>query len=110
VAATVVRRFAKQGMSRQWLLNINVPDCPTAALGESRVTRLGQRQKKPATVLQTDPKGRELLWIGPSGAPDDAGPGTDFHAVASGCVSITPLQTDLTAFGVLEDLSGWLGQ
>ena len=109
VAAALVRRVAGHGMSRHWLLNVNVPDRPSTALAGVRVTRLGQRQKAATVVPQTDPKGRELLWIGPSGPPgDDAGPGTDFHAVAGGYVSVTPLQTDLTAFSVLEDVAGWL--
>ncbi len=41
-------------------------------------------------------KGRRMYWIGPSGDGQDAGEGTDFDAIASGYVSVTPLQTDLT--------------
>ena len=42
--------------------------------------------------------GRPYYWIGgdaPTGIPDE---GTDFGAVAEGCVSVTPLHLDLTAF------------
>ena len=34
--------------------------------------------------------------LGPPGATKDAGPGTDFYAVAQGQTSVTPLQIDLT--------------
>ena len=38
----------------------------------------------------------------------DAGEGTDFHAVANGFVSITPLQIDLTHAGQIGTVQDWL--
>ena len=38
----------------------------------------------------------------------DVGPGTDFHAVANGYVSVTPLQIDLTRHSMLDDMRAWL--
>ena len=55
-----------------------------------------------------DPRGRLVYWVGPAGPEQDAGPGTDFHAIAQGCVSITPLQIDLTRHGALEPLRHWM--
>jgi 5'-nucleotidase len=46
--------------------------------------------------------------VGPAGAEQDGGPGTDFHAVSAGFVSVTPLQTDLTRHSALEDVGRWL--
>jgi 5'-nucleotidase len=46
--------------------------------------------------------------VGSAGAGQDAGPGTDFHAVASGFASITPLQIDLTRHAALPELDRWL--
>jgi 5'-nucleotidase len=46
--------------------------------------------------------------VGTAGPEQDAGPGTDFHAVRNGYVSVTPLQVDLTRHGVLTDLHDWL--
>ena len=47
--------------------------------------------------------------MGAAGAGADAGPGTDFHAVESGYVSVTPLSIDMTQHAALADLSEWLG-
>ena len=55
-----------------------------------------------------DPRGRTVYWIGPAGAQQDAGPGTDFDAVAGGYVSVTPLQIDLTRHTALPALGSWL--
>ena len=49
-----------------------------------------------------------VYWIGPAGAGADAGPGTDFDAVAQGFVSVTPLQVDLTRHTALDLIANWL--
>jgi 5'-nucleotidase len=66
------------------ILNVNVPDLPWEALGGFEATRLGYRHKAEPVVRGTDPRGRPLYWVGFAGAGQDAGPGTDFHAIASG--------------------------
>ncbi|MDH5515498.1 MAG: 5'/3'-nucleotidase SurE, partial [Gammaproteobacteria bacterium] len=44
------------------------------------------------------------------GSEQDAGPGTDFHAVRAGYVSVTPLDVDLTRYEAIDILASWLGQ
>ena len=53
-------------------------------------------------------RGREIFWIGAAGAGQDAGPGTDFHAVANGFVSVTPLQIDLTHSAQIGAIESWI--
>ena len=79
-----------------WLLNVNIPNRADAAALPRRVTRLGRRHASEAVVRQTSPRGDTIYWIGPAGDARECGEGTDFHAVANGFVSITPLQVDLT--------------
>jgi len=91
------------------ILNINVPDLPFHAIKGVRVTRLGQRHRSEGMVKSTDPRGRTIFWIGPCGAEQDAGPGTDFDAIREGYVSITPLQMDLTHYTALPSIKDWIG-
>ena len=79
-----------------WLLNVNIPNRADAASLPRVVTRLGRRHASAPVNRQFNPRGEPIYWIGPAGDAREAGEGTDFHAVASGCVSITPLQVDLT--------------
>jgi 5'-nucleotidase len=79
-----------------WLLNVNIPNRADAASLPRVVTRLGRRHASEPVIQQTNPRGESIYWIGPAGDAREAGEGTDFHAVAQGCVSITPLQVDLT--------------
>lgn len=91
-------------------LNINVPDVPYEELKGFRATRLGYRHRAEPVIESHDPKGRLLYWVGAAGAGQDAGPGTDFHAVENGYVSVTPLHFDLTRHKGLEGLEAWLPQ
>jgi 5'-nucleotidase len=61
-------------------------------------------------VKALDPNNRPIYWIGPAGAGQDAGPGTDFHAVAAGWVSVSPLKVDLTAHAALATVESWFSR
>ncbi len=90
----VLRRF--DNLQKPYLLNVNVPNLPYDQLNTVMPTRLGKRHQSEAVIKAKDPHGRDIFWIGLAGAAKDAAEGTDFHATASGHVSITPLQIDLT--------------
>jgi len=108
VASSLIGRLLEQPLERGITLNVNVPDLPHDQLRGIRATRLGGRHRSKPIIPVRDPRDRRMYWIGPSGAGQDAGEGTDFHAVANGYVSVTPLQIDLTRHAVLPQLAEWL--
>jgi 5'-nucleotidase len=108
VARQLVERFIRQPMKVPVLLNVNVPDIPHSELQGTEVTRLGRRHKAEPVVKTVSPRNETLYWIGAAGAAADAGPGTDFNAVERGCVSITPLQIDLTHSAQLPAIVQWM--
>lgn len=108
VTLDLVRRLLSNSLPADTILNVNVPDLPLDELAGMQVTRLGHRHKSEAVVQMHDPRGRLVYWVGPAGSEQDAGPGTDFHAVRSGHVSVTPLDVDLTRYTALEGVSSWL--
>ena len=108
VAAELVNRLRTSPIPADSILNVNVPDLPYDQLQGTLATRLGHRHKAEPVVKSEDPRGRPIYWVGPAGAEQDAGPGTDFHAVRNGFVSVTPLQVDLTRHQALPELAAWL--
>lgn len=108
VARELVERFIRQPIAGPVLLNVNVPDIPYAELKGTEVTRLGRRHKAEPVVKTVSPRNETLYWIGAAGAAADAGPGTDFNAVERGCVSITPLQIDLTHNAQMSSIAHWM--
>ncbi len=109
VAAGLVERFKRSPFGEPVLLNVNVPDLPETEITGLEVTRLGKRHKAEPVVKSVNPRGQTIYWIGAAGTAQDGGPGTDFHAVANGAVSITPLQVDLTHRGQNALVSEWMG-
>ena len=110
VALDVVRRLWERKTDEPLLLNVNVPNLPYEALAGWAVTRLGKRHKAESVVSMRTPRNETAYWVGAAGAAQDAGEGTDFHAVANAQVSITPLQIDLTHTAQLAMVRSWLQQ
>ncbi|MEN9528092.1 MAG: hypothetical protein RLY56_2043 [Pseudomonadota bacterium] len=108
VARLVVERLLAKPLDRNMILNVNIPSRPYAELRGFRATRLGHRHRAEKITRAMDPRGREVIWVGQAGEGQDDGPGTDFHAVAEGYVSITPLQVDLTRHSEIATVERWL--
>ena len=108
VARLVVERLLAKPLDRNMILNVNIPHRPYSELQGFRATRLGHRHRAEKITRAMDPRGREVIWVGQAGEGQDDGPGTDFHAVAEGYVSITPLQVDLTRHSEIATVERWL--
>ncbi len=109
-AVQVARKIIESLMQKPLadvLLNVNIPDVDYEQIKAFSVTRLGNRHKSEPVLEAFDPRGRKVYWVGPVGSEQDASEGTDFHAIRSGNVSITPLQIDLTRHQSLQTLSDW---
>ncbi|MES2354639.1 MAG: 5'/3'-nucleotidase SurE [Pseudomonadota bacterium] len=108
VAADLVKRYQASPFPQACLLNVNVPNIPYDELCGTLVTRLGRRHRAEPVIKGNNPRGETIYWVGAAGPAADAGEGTDFHAVASNIVSITPLQIDLTHYQQLPLLKDWV--
>ena len=108
ITLELIERLQRKPLAAESILNVNVPDLPLDDIQGIRTTRLGHRHKAEPVVKDRDPRGRPIYWVGPAGPEQDAGPGTDFHALRNGFVSITPLQVDLTRHAAIDALNSWL--
>ncbi len=110
VVVDLVRRYQKNPWREATLLNINVPDLPQGELKGLEITRLGKRHKAEPVLKSVNPRGQTVYWVGAAGLAQDAGEGTDFHAVANKRVSVTPLQIDLTRYAQMGSVQDWLNE
>jgi 5'-nucleotidase len=108
IALQLVQKIDSINLPERCMLNVNVPDLPLAQIKGFKATWLGRRHMGAAAMNAFEPRGKSCYWIGPVGAIDDAAPGTDFHAVEHGYVSITPLAPDMFSQAALEPLTQWL--
>ncbi|MGB5292956.1 MAG: 5'/3'-nucleotidase SurE [Lysobacterales bacterium] len=107
-AYRLVKQLKRDPLPADTILNVNVPNCPWSDIRGFEVTRLGYRHRAEPVVKTTDPRGREMYWIGPAGAEQDAGPGTDFDAIRRRFISVTPIHVDLTRYQALDQVAGWV--
>lgn len=105
ITKKIVSNLHKHNLPKQTILNVNIPDLPMDKIRGFQVTRLGTRHNAAPMIKTLDPRGRLTYWIGPPGLEAEAGPGTDFHAVSNGYVSITPLQLDLTHYKLFDEVA-----
>jgi 5'-nucleotidase len=108
VSQLMVERLLTEPLPADTILNVNVPDVPWADIKGIQATRLGHRHKSEPVIRSEDPRGRPIYWVGPPGGEQDAGPGTDFHAIRENYVSVTPIHIDLTQYSALDTVAGWL--
>ncbi len=108
VVKNLMQGCLRQALSKDVVLNINVPDCPLRALKGIQSTRLGNRHPSEPAIKEKDPHGNTIYWVGLQGKEQDAGRGTDFFAIANNHVSVTPLHIDLTKYKDIENLSACL--
>jgi 5'-nucleotidase len=107
VSAMVARNVLEHGLGEGELLNVNIPARAATDPAEVDLTRMGKRVYQDKLLERLDPRGVPYYWFGgppPTGVSE---PGTDFHAVSTGKVAITPIQLDLTASRLLERIHGW---
>jgi 5'-nucleotidase len=107
MAALVVSKFLERGLPEGVVLNVNIPYLSVESMNGFAITRQGLRVYRDALDRRVDPRGRPYYWIGgeaPIGVNEE---GTDVGALASGYVSITPLQLDLTNYKAMDVLKSW---
>ncbi|MBA6384410.1 5'/3'-nucleotidase SurE [Colwellia sp. BRX10-6] len=109
VTAKFIQRLQSHPLAVDQIININVPDIPLSELKGVKVTRLGNRHKAEMMEKTQDPWQRDIYWYGRLGQEQDCGEGTDFHAIANGYASITPLTVDMTAHDSLASITRWVG-
>jgi tRNA pseudouridine13 synthase len=107
-ARKLVEAHAGLDLPPRTVLNVNIPNLPIDHIRGIQLTRLGHRARAAAPMKVVDPRGKAGYWIAAAGDAEDGGPGTDFHAVMQGYVSITPLQLDRTFNDAFRSLDGWL--
>jgi 5'-nucleotidase len=104
----LVQRFLNDPLPSNVLLNVNFPALPREQMGEFQTTRLGKRHASQPVIPAMNPQNETVYWIGAAGGAQDESAGTDFHAVANGHISVTPLRLDLTHEHQLDQVTRWL--
>ena len=88
-------------------LNVNIPALPSEELKGIRICNQANGYWKEEFEKRTDPTGSVYYWLTgffQSREPENGGKESDEWALMNGYVSVVPINTDLTAYGVLEKM------
>ena len=107
-ALKVARRIIERGLPKNTFLNINVPNLDEKEIKSYRITHQGRLIHSGDEVIEkVDPRGRKYYWIGGGQLIFERGGNTDVEAVSKSCISITPLNLDLTNYPSIRELRKW---
>lgn len=87
--------------------NVNLPAIPADQVQGIRITTLGRRVYADSLTRREDPAGREYYWIGGGVSSWSGRDDSDFRAVDSSYISITPLHLDLTNYDLIQEVNSW---
>lgn len=110
VVCDIIRHLQQHPLPADQILNINVPDLSYEQIRGIKVTRQGRRHRAKSMLKAKDPRGNDIFWYGSVGDEQDAGSGTDFHAISEDYCSVTPLSVDMTAHQSLDDVRQWISK
>ncbi len=103
-AEKLARSILADGLPKDTVLNVNVPDVPYDQIKGVAVTRMGRRDYQDEILTRHDPRGGTYYWIGGGEPAHVKDPGTDFEAIENDAISVTPLHRDLTNYAAVEEL------
>jgi 5'-nucleotidase len=104
IAAEMVRKSLRDGLPEGILLNVNFPQ---GEICGARITKQGLKNARPVISEHIDPRGKFYYWIGEERLGFHPGEDSDFEAIDSGYVSVTPMRSDLTDHFARKSLLDW---
>ena len=107
MAAGVIRRILEQKDDQPQLFNLNIPTAAIGAKPELRIVPMGVERYGEHFIKRRDPKGRSYYWATDGPPPQPTEHETDLSALQEGCLTLTPLQYDMTRNGLLDKMKQW---
>ncbi|MBN2274322.1 MAG: 5'/3'-nucleotidase SurE [Bacteroidales bacterium] len=108
VAGRVISKVMENGLPRSVCLNVNIPNGYPDEIKGIRICRQNKGFWREEFDKRTDPMGKHYFWL--TGYYHNSEPeadDTDEWALRNAYVSVVPIQTDLTAYTMLDNLRQW---
>ncbi len=107
VAEKVIKQVLENGLPDGICLNVNIPAIPSKKIRGIKICSQANGYWKEEFEKRIDPNGTTYYWLTGffhNREPENGGTDTDEWALKNGYVSIVPINTDLTAYKVMEQM------
>ena len=105
VIKEVTPKVLKNGLPKDTLLNVNIPDVSEKHYKGIKVCRQAVAKWEEEFTERIDPRGKKYYWLTGKFVNKDRGQDTDEWALANGYASVVPVQFDLTAHHAIPFLN-----
>ncbi|RSK41946.1 5'/3'-nucleotidase SurE [Mangrovimonas spongiae] len=106
-ATKIVKKALKEGIPKNTVLNVNIPNTPLNAIKGIKVCRQAKANWVEEFDKRQTPLGKDYYWLTGKFVNLDKGEDTDEWALNNNYVSIVPVQFDLTAHHTIQTLNSW---
>ncbi len=103
----ITQETLKNGLPKGVVLNVNIPKLNATEIRGIKVCRQANAHWQERFDKRTNPVGRDYFWLTGIFVNEDEGEDTDEWALENGYVSVVPVQFDLTAHHVIDELNTW---
>ncbi|MBW2317473.1 MAG: 5'/3'-nucleotidase SurE [Deltaproteobacteria bacterium] len=106
----LIAKVVKNGLPRATFLNVNIPDCSPEHIQGVRITRQGTAPLisiKSGFHRRVDPRNEVYYWQGVERQAFEEEVESDGAALCANCISVTPVQCDMTDYESIETLKTW---
>lgn len=103
----LLQNILNRSLPPNTLLNVNVPALPSQKIDGVAITKLGVRQYENIFEPRHDPRGRRYYWMGGNVVENENDANSDIIAIKMSKISVTPLQFDLTNYGMMDIIKSW---
>jgi 5'-nucleotidase len=104
---TISENVLENGLPEGIVLNVNFPKLEKKDIKGIKICRQAKAIWKEEFDKRQNPQGRDYYWLTGKFVNLDNGQETDEWALKNNFVSVVPVQTDLTAHHVINDLNSW---
>lgn len=105
LAPALLKKLVAAPLPKGVLLNVNFPNCAPADVEGTVITSQGKVVHSLWVDERRDGRGLPYYWLRFGREPAEGNVGTDIHAMRNRLVSVTPLQLDLTAYEIRDQLT-----
>jgi 5'-nucleotidase len=103
-ARKMVRLILNNPIIKSSAINVNIPCLPSGQIKGIVVVRQGQSNIIETFEKRVDPRENTYYWISGNSVSASEAKDTDVGALASGFITITPIQYDLTRYDLMDTL------
>lgn len=105
-APQIIREVCALDWPQHCFMNLNFPGVSADNVRGVKICPHGRRLvAKDKLIRKQDPRGRDYYWIGGAGVePYCEHPEADYHQLAAGFITLTPLSLDLTQYTFMQTM------